>query len=662
MMSEQEHGDELRLWGNWSRTEEVTAIIPAAGRVSEAMFPMSGRINSAMVPVAGKPVIYWTVDYLARLGVRRFIIAMREPGQFLEDFVRASFPALNDIRWVVPDGDRGLGYTIYCCARHLETQKALVVLGDTFFTFKQSWFGSGNTEVNQGDSPQSSFILTASVPDSYRWCMVEGEGGLAKRFVDKPAECEPGMQAAIGVYAFDNVPLLRVCVTDAVESKSYGNGSGPPAVQMSDILSRYVASAPVATCAPGEWMDCGNADNLARSHQRLLQQRAFNEVSIDPQLGIFSKRSQHAAKFNDEINYYKLLPARLSVLFPRMLESSIEPDNQFLSLEYYGYPTLAELWLYENLHTRIWERVLAHISEIISGPMATYRRDISPLDYRQMYVGKTRERCASVPISTQLGALVHDPRGITVNGRTCPPLRSIFEEVEAALPEIAGDRRQGIIHGDMCFSNILYDLRSGICKFIDPRGSFGQAGIYGDQKYDVAKLYHSVHGLYDFIVNDLFTVKVDGRDVTLTVHRREEHERVREVFDAVFFPTFDRRHVQMITALLFLSMPALHYDAPRRQLAMFATGMNLFAELDRAPVSARVRRNDKHRQRVCTKSKTIRRRVIQFERRAQRVPGIILGTVSDASLKTEPATPRGASDKCFVADNVAPGREASSEF
>lgn len=647
--------------GSWSQAEEVTAIIPAAGRVSEAMFPMSGRLNSAMVPVAGKPVIYWTVDYLARLGVRRFIIAVREAGQFLEDFIRASFPSLSDIQWVVPDGDRGLGYTIFCCARYLKTQKALVVLGDTFFTFKQSWIG-GNAQTHQGESPQSSFILTASVPDSYRWCMVEEEGGLAKRFVDKPAESEPGMQAAIGVYAFDDVPLLLGCVADAVASKGYCNGSGPPVVQMSDILSRYVRSAPVETCPPGEWMDCGNADNLARSHQRLLQQRAFNEVSIDSQLGIFSKRSRLAAKFNDEINYYKLLPTRLSVLFPRMLESSVEPDNQFLSLEYYGYPTLAELWLYENLHTRIWERVLAHMSEIISGPMAAYHRDIPLHDYRQMYVGKTRERCASIPTSTQLGALVHDPRGIIVNGRTCPPLRSIFEEVEAALPEIAGDGQQGIIHGDMCFSNILYDLRSGICKFIDPRGSFGQSGIYGDQKYDVAKLYHSVHGLYDFIVNDLFTVKVEGREVTLTVHRREEHERVREVFDTVFFPTFDLRQVQMITALLFLSMPALHYDAPRRQMAMFATGMSLFAELDRAPVAAHVRRNDKHRQRVGTKSKTIRRRVIQSERRAQRVPGVILGAVSDASLGIEPAMSGDASDKCFVAVNMASGSEASSKY
>jgi hypothetical protein len=36
--------------------------------------------------------------------------------------------------------------------------------------------------------------------------------------------------------------------------------------------------------------------------------------------------------------------------------------------------------------------------------------------------------------------------------------------------------------------------------------------------------------------------------------------------------------VLFITSLLFLSMPALHYDAPRRQLAMYVRGLQLLDE------------------------------------------------------------------------------------
>jgi hypothetical protein len=135
------------------------------------------------------------------------------------------------------------------------------------------------------------------------------------------------------------------------------------------------------------------------------------------------------------------------------------------------------------------------------------------------------------------------------------------------------------VHGDLCLSNILYDLRSRVCKLVDPRGSFGTAGIYGDPRYDVAKLYHSIYGLYDFITNDLFHVAIDGTRVDLEIRSRQQHEQIQRRFEKVFFAEFDRREILLITALLFASMPALHYEAPRRQMAMYARALELFAEV-----------------------------------------------------------------------------------
>jgi hypothetical protein len=135
-----------------------------------------------------------------------------------------------------------------------------------------------------------------------------------------------------------------------------------------------------------------------------------------------------------------------------------------------------------------------------------------------------------------------------------------------------------LIHGDLCLSNILYDLRCRICKFIDPRGSFGIPGIYGDPRYDVAKMYHSVYGLYDFVTNDLFDVKVDGREITLDIRCRPFHKDVCSRFERVFFEEFDRREILLLTGLLFASMPALHYDVPKRQVAMYARAVQLLNE------------------------------------------------------------------------------------
>jgi len=135
-----------------------------------------------------------------------------------------------------------------------------------------------------------------------------------------------------------------------------------------------------------------------------------------------------------------------------------------------------------------------------------------------------------------------------------------------------------VIHGDIGFPNILIQLPSGICKLVDPRGSFGATnGIYGDPYYDIAKINHSLQG-YDFIVNDLFDVKCDGSDLDLNVYYPAGHMRVVERFTRTFLAdsedSFDGSRVRLITGLLFASMMPLH-AVPKRQLAMYLTAARL---------------------------------------------------------------------------------------
>ena len=193
---------------------------------------------------------------------------------------------------------------------------------------------------------------------------------------------------------------------------------------------------------------------------------------------------------------------------------------------------------------------------------------------------------------------------LVVNGQEMQNIPALWERIEAEVDRLSENVQGCIVHGDLCLSNILYDLRSRVCKLLDPRGSFGSAGIYGDPRYDVAKLYHSTYGLYDFITNDLFHVSVAGREIRLEIRRRPQHGEIRERFEKVFFgkrghstfltpsgdrsesggekvdcPLFDRREILLLTGLLFASMPALHYDEPSRQIAMYARAMQLFDEL-----------------------------------------------------------------------------------
>ena len=65
-----------------------------------------------MVPVAGRPVIYWTMQYLRSLGLRRFVMAVARRGMFVEDFVECSFGQDCDVNFIVPSVEGGVGRTV----------------------------------------------------------------------------------------------------------------------------------------------------------------------------------------------------------------------------------------------------------------------------------------------------------------------------------------------------------------------------------------------------------------------------------------------------------------------------------------------------------------------------------------------------------------------
>src|SRR6185312_1035687 len=116
-------------------------------------------------------------------------------------------------------------------------------------------------------------------------------------------------------------------------------------------------------------------------------------------------------------------------------------------------------------------------------------------------------------------------------------------------------------------------------KFIDPRGSFGESGIYGDGRYDMAKLLHSLDGGYDFFVHDMFRLERDGNKISLQQFFPSTRGAVLDTFQKIFGRDYDLKEVRTLEGLLFLSMCALHKDNPSRQFAMFATGLRILNQV-----------------------------------------------------------------------------------
>jgi|GEM_PF-407835 len=572
-----------------SVSTDTIVLIPAAGRVSDGVLSLSNISCPAMIPVAGRPVIHWTLSYLNGLGLNRFSIAVSERGLFIEDFVECTVPEEARVDFLVPSKDGGVGRTLLELAMSADAESALVVLGDTHFRFGQ------DTALQN-----RPLVLVSPVEESYRWCIAErahtsdgtvadsesahSEAGVLAKLHDKVSGLPGPLEALIGVYYFPDLELLRSAAAAAVETAEREECRA----ELAPILEAIHEETPIHVHRANEWLDCGNPDRQASSHRSLLQERAFHELTIDPVFGTITKHSEKAIDLQDEIEYFESVPDDLAVLFPRVIAQDAIAEPPRVTLEYYGYPTLSEVFLFDRLDAGIWDRIFDHLFRIVIDGFMRFPGKLAPDALTSMYLTKTRARLERLRQSPPFDELLAPGAALSVNGRPCPPWSALWPALERAVRDLEKTLKPTFVHGDLHLGNILYDVRSGICKLIDPRGRFGDRGVYGDPRYDVAKLYHSVYGLYDLIVTDLFSASMDGSDsrngtekhydVELKLRSRPYHRELCSRFERLFFERFDRTEITLITGLLFVSMGPLHYDAPLRQLAMYARGMSLLTD------------------------------------------------------------------------------------
>jgi hypothetical protein len=103
-------------------------------------------------------------------------------------------------------------------------------------------------------------------------------------------------------------------------------------------------------------------------------------------------------------------------------------------------------------------------------------------------------------------------------------------------------------------------------------------GIYGDYRYDLAKLIHSVKGHYEFIINDRFSVEESKNGIEYTIHQSEKHRNRERLFDSLLESRYfeEIENLFAIESLLWLSMVPLHSDSPKRQIVMLAQGIEKY--------------------------------------------------------------------------------------
>lgn len=466
-----------------------------------------------------------------------------------------SFPD-DKIKVIELSNIESLGRSIYEGIKNT-TVPIIINLGDTII------------EDNLTEEDKDAFFYSEEYL-SPTWTYFNMDDGVLLDIYDKSLE-EKKIKGKIftGVFQILDTVYFTKCLEDAFNSANNDIGSFYIALRKYSKKYRFKA------IKTDNWFDIGHLDKYYNSKLE-VRSREFNHIHIDKNRGILKKYSDDKDKFIGEIKWYLKLPANLEYSRPRIFNYSLSYDNPYVEMEYYAYHTVHELFLYGDLKYKQWEDVFKRI-KFICTDYAKYKvaddNIISSL--KNMYLDKTIERLNK--LRTDDNFKIFFDNEIYINNIKYNSLNNIIEKLKEVIPKMLYNIDNfNIIHGDLCFANIMIDNNLSFIKVIDPRGKFGKYDIYGDERYELAKLFHSVDGKYDYIIKNMFEINRENNRIDYKLSEDNLDFSLYELLVKTFdIKTEKLKEIELIESLLFLSMIPLHNESLNHQLAMLSTGIQI---------------------------------------------------------------------------------------
>lgn len=421
-----------------------------------------------------------------------------------------------------------------------------VLFGDTLFT-----------DLPTGDD----IICVSDVTDIYNWAIVTHDNMQWLKNNDRGLETE-ARNIVNGYFKFSSPRLLIKSITQS--NWQFLNG-----------LNRYHTKLGLTTVYSDKWLDFGHVNTYYRSKAHFTTQRAFNELIITSEW--IEKSSSKTNKIAAEANWFFKLPYSLRGYIPQYLGDRVKDGKISYRLEYLHHTALNELYVFSELPVTNWEQIL---KESV-GFLKSCLREKAPCDARTnsidiLFGEKTKARLNEYCLKND----IHFNDEWKFNQEPTVSLKVILEDSKKYLPSKGDHWPMTVLHGDFCFSNILYDFRANRIKVIDPRGTTpdGDLTIYGDIRYDIAKLSHSIIGMYDWIIAGFYDVDISNNTILFNIDEPSRQKIIQQRFIELIEESFGVAPVSLIAMQiqLFLSMLPLHSDDERRQKALFANAFRLY--------------------------------------------------------------------------------------
>ena len=508
-------------------------LVTSAAYVNEELQSEFGKIPPCFLPLQNKRLFEHQIKLLKKIGEK---IVFSLPQHFVMSNHDYLFFEENDVEIIYSDHNVSLSESIINVLEFFnKTEESVLILhGDTLF--------------DALPKQKNDFYVSTS-DDNYNW-------GKISNFNSKLVYS--------GLFWLEN----QIFFIDCLKSCN----------SFIKAIDQYKSKNKINDIFVECWYDFGHFTTYFRSKSKFTTQRVFNELVISKHS--VKKTSKNAFKLNAEYNWFVNLPTNLKYYIPAIIgQIPKKKEKSGYELEYLYLNTLNELFVFGVNNTVIWDKIFESCFEFLQLASEHKLKDYT-INFKEGLLNKTLTRLEEFSRISN----IDQSKNWIFNGIIIPNLQQISND---CMDLISDSNHVALVHGDFCFSNIIYDFRKQSVKLIDPRGLDFEDNetMYGDIRYDIAKISHSVIGLYDFIIAERYAIKQNENNYNLEfkLNINNDTKIIQNLFLEKLYSTFgfNFNEILAITIHLFLSMLPLHHDNKQKQFALLANSFRLYQKIKR---------------------------------------------------------------------------------
>ncbi len=251
---------------------KTKGIILAAGKGTRLM-PATIPASKPLLPIYDKPMIYYPLETLVRLGIKDilFIVQEKDLSIFKKIFGTGSEVGLN-FSYEIQKIQRGIADAYFIAEKFLDCSPSVLALSDNVFLGKNYFDFAKSAHLKMQEIGGSVFGLP--VPDPEKFGVIELD--INKNIIgieEKPLKPKSNLIIP-GLYFFDSEAPK---ISKTLKPSSRGE------LEITDLIKIYLSEKKLALEILDNsivWHDTGNAKDLLEAAQKVRSFEQDNEIKI----------------------------------------------------------------------------------------------------------------------------------------------------------------------------------------------------------------------------------------------------------------------------------------------------------------------------------------------------------------------------------------------